>query len=477
MSSRLPNFNAKLAKILFNKDIEALQSNFVVIKNGQRKYLKVFIKIKSNLKLILQLIIIFISLILFFIQASKLTFDYFNYETVVKVTYETEKESLLPGITVCFPFFSSWDQIKFKYPEFEHYANLSISKLYQLKKTYKFEDTKQWGEDDSVLTIDGKIVSPFKLHNYFMEKAFNETSIIEMFNMSIPTEFISNGVIIKTLNGTVFTKNNLNISNNVTESFKVDEDGNFRKCFTLYRIKMIQEAFKTNYQKIEIIISSNVNWFQNEFLNQNNYLFLLHKPDFIPIPNDGNFVKLQPDREYVILFSRIKKYLLTSPYKTNCFNYIMKSQDLCIVECLNDLAFIECGECAPRFNLHLIQFNSDPKIKLCPNQHCLGFSLKETQSRCESQCKPDCYTEFYEFHETSSRRVKKTKYDSTNKTIIKLIHKTIPDVEIKHFPDFTWSSYVANMGGLAGMCLGFSIISAYRWLSIVIKNIYIKIIK
>ena len=125
--------------------------------------------------MILEFIIFIICFIGFIHQASRLTIDYFNYETIVKLKYETDKESVLPGITVCFPFLSTWDQIKFKYPEFENYVNLSLDKLNQIKKSNKFQSIDDWGEDKSILTIDKKKVSPFKLYNYFMEKAFNET--------------------------------------------------------------------------------------------------------------------------------------------------------------------------------------------------------------------------------------------------------------------------------------------------------------
>ena len=326
-----------------------------------------------------------------------------------------------------------------------------------MKKTNKFKSIDDWGKK-SILTINKKKVSPFKLYNYFMEKAFNETPLYQMFNMSIPVQFNSNGNMIKTLNRTVFTENYAEKSNNLTESLIVDDNGNFRKCFTLFKTSPNKGPIKIDYHKIEIIINSNENWYEKAFSNVRNnyYLFLIHKPSFIPLPDENSFIRLQPNKEYIVLYSRIKKHLLKSPYTTNCVDYIKtnESQDYCIVYCLFEKELLECGYCAPRFNLHLKSADvyQDKSIHLCPSQNCKrSYWLKEAQNQCKSKCAPDCYTEFYEFYETSDRDLKEQRITSVNRTIIKLIHKTIPDVEIKHFPEFTSSSYVANMGGLAGM--------------------------
>ena len=143
----------------------------------------------------------------------------------------------------------------------------------------------------------------------------------------------------------------------MTESLIADDNGNFRKCFTLFKNKIVQEPFKINYHKIEITINSNENWYEKAFLNgkNNNYLFLIHKPSFIPVPNENNAIRLQPNKEYIVLYSRIKKHLLKSPYKTNCVDYIKakENQDYCVVHCLYKIEIRECGYCAPRFNLHL----------------------------------------------------------------------------------------------------------------------------
>ena len=112
-SERRLTFNSKLAKII-NKDIEACHSDLISIKNNQNRCFKIFNKVKSNISLILQFIIFIICLIGFINQASKLTIDYFSYETIVKLKYETDKESVLPGTNSLFsiPFNLGSNQIQ-----------------------------------------------------------------------------------------------------------------------------------------------------------------------------------------------------------------------------------------------------------------------------------------------------------------------------------------------------------------------------
>ena len=437
-------------------------------------------KIKSNCNLFLRLIIILICLCGFLNQASNLTMNYLSYDTIVKVKYQTDRESILPGITVCFPFFAILDKLKIKYPKFEYYANLSLAKLKQRKEKSFYDREKL-----EPIIIDGNKVDPSEIYYHFQNKSFNQSTILEMFDMSIPEEFNVKGNKLKTLNGIITTrsKNWNKISNHSMESFMVDDNGVYRKCFTLYRnLNMFENNI--NFENIEITINMNSYWLQNEFIQNKQFLFLLHKPNFTPVPSEGNFIRLLPNKEYVVLFSRIKKHLLKPPYKTNCFQYqtFPLNQDHCIVDCIDQIAVNECGECAPKFNLQIKQFVFSNSTKLCyvTHEQCGRRQwYKEAQINCEIRCQPDCYTEFYEFYETSDNvlkdcQMKDCQMNSVNRTVIRLIHKTIPDVEIKHFPEFTWSSYVANMGGLAGMWLGFSMISAYKWIIIVIKKFNMK---
>ena len=474
---RRVSLNSNLVKAFINTGFRGchpvhFNSQFIAIKNPHNNRIDLFHRqIKSNCNLILRLIIIIICLCGFLSQASHLTINYFNYETIVKVKYETVSESILPGITICFPFFAILDQLKIKYPQFEYYANLSLNKLKEFRKG-SFNGRKKL----EPIIIDGNEVDPSSIYNYFQNQAFNQNTILEMFDMSIPFQFDLKGNLFKTLNGIILTRdeNLTKISNNSMESFMVDDNGIYRKCFTLYR-NLDMFANNINFQNIEITVNMNGNWFEKEFLKSKHFLFLLHKPNFTPVPSEGNFIRLLPNKEYVVLFSRIKKHLLKPPYQTNCFQYqtFPLNQDHCIVDCIDKIAVKECGECAPRFNLQIKQFVFSNTTKLCNVTHSQCGRpqwYKEAQINCEIRCQPDCYTEFYEFYETSDNQLKDYEIHAVNRTIIRLIHKTIPDVEIKHFPEFTWSSYVANMGGLAGMWLGFSMISAYKWIVIVVKR-------
>lgn len=491
--ARKTSFNNNLAKTSFNKDIEVDHGinsrKFIVMENSQNKNAILNSRFKPTLKvlpIVTRIIVILGCLYGFIYQGKLLTVSYLDHDTIVKVTYETEEETVLPGITICFPFFSIWKQLEMKYPELGHYANESLNKVKELKKSKTREQViKAWGHDDSILTIDGNKVSPFKLYDYFQDKAFEEKSFEEVFNMSVPLEFDSDGINKSTIYGHVRTTDkkfdNKKLNKEIIESFMNDHSNNFRKCFTLYgTTKLFQ--YVINFKRIKVTVNFNKEWFRKEFLKNDDFLFVVHKPNFIPLTSENSYIRLKPNKEYVIVFSRVRKHLLKLPYKTDCVDYdkFPVNWDHCIAACLDDYSTKECGYCEPRFNLQLKSFIKSKTIKLCNStQENCGTPgwFKDSCAICQSQCKPDCYNEFYDYFLTTDKSINGNKNDSFDTLTIRVIHKTIPDVQIKHSPEFTWNSYVANMGGLAGMWLGLSVISAYDWFVILVKKVYAKFCK
>ena len=479
------SFNNNLANALINKDVDTIQKlnynqqklnynqGLVIIK--QRKVL-VLPKIKQVLKLIPRIVLIIFCIVEFCAYGGRMTISYFSYDTVVKVNYLTDEESIVPGITICFPFFSIWDQIKMKYPKFESYTKLSLDKLNQLKKQSIENPMKIW-INDFKLEINGSQIGPTQLYDLFQNKSFQEISLLDIFNLSVPVDFDYNGTKIKTVDGDIIMNKKIKsnkISNEKKESIIFDHKEKCRKCFTLYRNGNIFDN-QIPFEGIKVKINYNQDWFREEFASSFDYLFVVHKPNFIPMANENSYIRLKPNREYIILFSRIKKYLLKYPFKTDCFEYKEKllNQEHCLADCLEILSKDKCGDCEPRFNLQLKNFVRSKTVKICNFSFDCGkeeWNYDEAKNDCETKCKADCYTEFYDYFVTSDKPHERN--DSINTTIIRIIHKTIPDVEIRHFPEFTWNSYVANMGGLAGMWLGFSAISLYDWIMILIKKVY-----
>lgn len=477
------SFNNNLAKALINKDVGAIQKlnynqGFVIIK--KRKVL-VLPKLKQVLKLIPRIILIIFCIVEFCIYGGSITVSYFNYDTVVKVNYLTDKESIVPGITICFPFFSTWDKIKMKYPKFESYTEFSLNQLNQLKKQSIENSMKTWISDFK-LQINGSQVGPRELYDLFQNKSFQEISLLDMFNLSVPVDFNYNGTKIKTVDGNITMTKKMKsnkISNEKIESVMFDHKDKCRKCFTLYGNNNIFDN-QVPFEGIKVEINYNQDWFREEFISNFDYLFVVHKPNFIPMANENSYIRLRSNREYIILFSRIKKHLMKSPHKTNCFEYKEKllNQEHCLASCLEKSSKDKCGDCEPRFNLQLKKFVRSKTIKLCNFSFDCGqqeWNYDEAKNDCETKCKADCYTEFYDYFVTSDKPHERD--DSINTTIIRIIHKTIPDVEIRHFPEFTWGSYVANMGGLAGMWLGISAVSLYDWVVILIKKVYVRFYK
>jgi len=102
----------------------------------------------------------------------------------------------------------------------------------------------------------------------------------------------------------------------------------------------------------------------------------------------------------------------------------------------------------------------------------------EIRPKCETQCNNDSEEQFFDYmindqqsiHENYSDYYLQTDWEeriqlqmeyNLMKYKIQIYHKSLPDTLIQHMPEVSFAAYISQLGGLAGMWLGLSLITLY----------------
>jgi hypothetical protein len=85
-------------------------------------------------------------------------------------------------------------------------------------------------------------------------------------------------------------------------------------------------------------------------------------------------------------------------------------------------------------------------------------SSKKLFDYCTKICPKGCVEESYTYHLSSVKSLYNDSY------IMHILHsKFVNDIHIKHSPSVELPVLIANLGGVFGFWLGFSMLSAYDW--------------
>lgn len=132
------------------------------------------------------------------------------------------------------------------------------------------------------------------------------------------------------------------------------------------------------------------------------------------------------------------------------------------------------------FNWHTIQCDNQYLLSsvlmttLWPNRYHdttykkpIAFvDATDVENECFKQCPRDCIDVTYDFN------IKMKKFLAAGAVNpLQINHDFKHDIVIKHFAEFPLMTYIASIGGLAGLWLGFSIISLYKNLVLYFKYI------
>jgi len=433
-------------------------------------------------------------------QFSKLTELYLNFNTIVNTKIEQIKFSELPAITVCYPIILSKDKI------IEECENIFNSYLEFSQLKYVRRNTSNKSDEFDYRTYEKESI---RLSNLIektsieCENQIYKKLVIQLYNYSIT--FNMNGNQFKHLieakaYGRVRDKfTNIKYTHiqnmNPIKSFTAINDERPNKCFTFFsKFNSRRDEFVMDLSHFEIEIRFNDSIQINTTLYSCPYdlgdysiYFSLHSPLSLPQLTKTNYIKLIQNKEYKISFSRIVTKLLSSPFNTNCREYDIlnnrndQTKSDCIDRCIMKFMKDKCGNCLHRIGI-LYRFETmDNNQRLCENSSEFGQCMKsmnsEIRPKCETQCNNDCEEQFFDytindehffFENTSGltnidweERNQILMEYSSSKNKIRIYHKSLPDTIIEYMPEISFTAYIAQLGGLAGMWLGLSAITIY----------------
>jgi len=259
-----------------------------------------------------------------------------------------------------------------------------------------------------------------------------------------------------------------------------------RKCFTFFsKFSNRWKNFKIKDKIFKFLIFRDKDWFPPDANYKEFYYFSIHSPNTLPeMEYEDNYIKLNFGYFYHIYYSRIYTKLLPPSYSTNCRNYNIsnvnedQSRKDCVNRCiLNDLKE-DCGHCfhltGALFRKEFVKIYSSES--LCPadrvkdNPKCTYDSLDEIESKCETNCRPNCNNHFIDFKVKGEERNKELDWNSATQVMIS--HSRLPDEQIEHSPEMTFISFIANFGGLLGMWLGLSAVTIYDLITSFLFNLF-----
>lgn len=232
--------------------------------------------------------------------------------------------------------------------------------------------------------------------------------------------------------------------------------------------------------------------------------FSMHSSNIMP-QNLYSFTELKTGHFFEIRYNRWKTKLLEWPYKTNCFNYDMDSDNYhrlrsdCIIQCIQEEVNRTCSECRHRdvvqchncliryrnlWRMDAIKKYNYSDLKLCadvgvtsstdfelwaePSEDiCISHNSEEADNKCQEKCRPDCLNRYYNFEIRLSEKltsVTKAAHNEWNKDILVFVaHNQLPDQITEHTEDMSFVDFFGTFGGLFGVWLGLSAVAIFRF--------------
>ena len=437
-------------------------------------------------------------------QTIQILLLYLAGKTMVNIEVAKISNDVLPAITICYPFI------------------ISIEGCAQLNSTYqhllnKYQDElKHYYKND---TYFDKIIEDQLMEYYYEVNQLLTLIPIQTIinNMSINFWIKTNQEMYKAIQihieGIIDDQNEL-----VNRTLKyVKEDAleliidpiesldplNSRKCFTFFSsLQLAWRDFKLGLKEINISVRHNRLWFPTMGqkvsteelpspsmgvqmpMRQTQYktYLAIHSPNSLPEFNeDSEFIEVESDRQYFIRYSKLSIERLNSRYDTNCQeydldhkygNYSMMSD--CISSCHQRLLTEYCpGNLFKNipflFRKEYFELDNMSRIDLGCS---LNYHAKKLRMRikCSNICKYDCRYTYYSLDYSSKKVQYRSSFNPSIINILRIRHKSFPDIVVRHLPETTFIALVCNFGGLMGMWLGISFSKIFIDLSKIIIN-------
>lgn len=414
-------------------------------------------KITKSLLIALIRILCYSALVYELAVSTKL---YLEYDTVTRIEYQTLDEG--PAIGICLPRLDPSNPEKIDLNSIYSYRSIN-TKNTTVCKNYTLECEKTKTE-------------------YFNCKAFKDCDVRK--NLSLGFAKYNNSVHLSLGDRSIQNFKELWRGDDVwVDETKYDKrttfaeflSSKFQRCFvlnTLYDFDRIKKLISKTYigknYRIYIVELDNLVYANDDIDIQ----LLSHTST--PSKKAVSKINFKVINSLILAnFHILKIERLPAPYKTDCRIYqtgnhkLDQSSDDCLARCIFD-AFRPSGfKYLPSFILSISRNNlrewffntlwlkeflnnngNDNNYSKYLDKIFLGTSIKG----CWTDCKIDCVSATY-FLKPAKNELQEP---VSTKFRIMFNHDDDYDVYLKHSPLMDWISYLGNVGGLAGMWVGFS---------------------
>ena len=246
------------------------------------------------------------------------------------------------------------------------------------------------------------------------------------------------------------------------------------KCFTLFSsLVNYWNKLRAKFKNIKILIRHDPHWYPLTDNDIDVYYVAIHSLNIIPSMED--FREIEPGSFNTMKFSFVKSKLINNRIIKMCHHYGVdyeySTRRECIIMCLLDklkMNLRDIWKILPD-ELVRLEFYQNNIIDDIGNATSLKITSDQEDyqdhvEECKDNCKPECKQFFYIYdHIVESRRNENDLF--ARLTNIKINHNRVPDVIVRHMPEFTLNSFIGNFGGLLGMWLGLSVSSLGTGLS------------
>ena len=202
------------------------------------------------------------------------------------------------------------------------------------------------------------------------------------------------------------------------------------------------------------------------FGTYNNWWFYLHHLDDIPSGYDWNGIQLEKNSWTTVDFTLISYYLLKSPYPTNCLDYSQTqwlSRTDCIRKCKINESLAKCGLLYHQMDV----YKNEPNVR---------FAVTDDQIKCinDLKLKDKCFKicpKYDCFKQQFVQKVISKVIEKENQSILSLAFSTVPQISHYHKPKLETIEFLCYLASIVSLWFGFSMISTYDWLKIIITKI------
>ena len=409
---------------------------------------------RRKFKLSSNILFIIICSLCFSYQSLQILTEYSLGKTVVNIKLTNPVQDTLPGVTICYDKFYSFQKLVEITPGYE-------------KKWKEYQDHL---EELAVLIREAKITMPEQLSKmlHFIDFYYKLTrtnrdyqyGYISMMNLSIPFFWLDNPdspIILSEVQATTRMDDGdfIDYQDKMRIAYEslFFRDGSMQKCLTMFTwlnpglrnltVRGSLVVFYITFPLLQIPVNF-----------ETKVLFSLHSPN--EMPGAKNFIELELGvGRYQVLYSKVITKLVPGRYEDKCHQYDLdykhgnfNMQSDCMFNCLKKKHGV--------YDFEQVMRDSDVPIRkeLLPSYipNYIIWDPRIPLAECQEQCPDHCYKEYY--------LAQVSKMDKSEHWVnyleVKLDKNHMPMVIVNHLPEMTFLSMLGNFGGLLGMWLGVS---------------------